>query len=582
VFYNKGQWRDGRAMNFPKTGYDWTLWLTLLMGLMAFWIWGGAYTIAPGHVGWVMSGLDTPTHYQGWQFFRHSTWWQWPIGNNPANGSDAPGTIVLSDSIPLVAIPFKLLSPLLPKDFQYFGLWALSCFFLQGWFARKLLGRLTNDPVVKLLGTAFFLSATIFLMRVYLHPALSAQWVLLAAFYLFFDTRFRALPWSILLCVTVLVHAYLFAMLLVLWFADLIQRLWRGEYTLTKVCVHCLITAFAVLALMWAAGYLVHSSTITAGIRSHLDLFFPLWTGIRVWGEWSRFLPASDMDLLAYDGFGYFGLGFILILLVAIASCVAHAAGKIHRQGSEVQPPSSWIAASVACGALFVYALGNKIYFSQRLLFSYPLVPWLDHFYDVFRASARMMWPTWYLLLFAVLYILLRSMPLRYVRYLLAFCLLVQFADLSKPVMDMRNKLAANHTWHSVMTSPLWVDLAVRYKHVGYLQPATIPVEWVTFVPSYHSVADFAAINGMTINIAYLARQDQEQMAKARAARIALLKRGLAEPETFYVVEDEPLWKQLICVPGSTLWYGTIDGLHIVVPDSLPDLSLESRAACGV
>ncbi|WP_458071342.1 DUF6311 domain-containing protein [Rhodanobacter sp. BL-MT-08] len=568
-------------MNFPKTGYDWTPWLSLLMGLVAFWIWGGAYTFAPGHLGWIMSGLDTPSHYQGWQFFRHSTWWQWPIGNNPANGSDAPGTIVLSDSIPLVAIPLKLLSPLLPDDFQYFGLWALSCFFLQGWFAGKLMGRLSSDPVVKLLGTAFFLGASIFLMRVYLHPALSAQWVLLAAFYLLFDSRFRANPWCVLLCAAVLVHAYLFAMLSVLWLADMVQRLWRREYPIAKTFFHGLVTTLMVLALMWAAGYLVHSSTITASIRSHLDLFFPLWTGIRVWGEWSRFLPASDMDLLAYDGFGYFGLGFILMLIFALAICVARAAGKIDREGVEKQPLSRWIAVWVACGLLLFYALGNKIYFAQRLLFSYPLATWLDHVYDIFRASARMMWPTWYLLLFVALYVLLRSIPVRYVRYLLAFCLLVQFADLSKPVMDMRSKLAADHRWHSAMTSTVWVDLASRYKHVGYLQPVAIPVEWVAFVPSYHSVADFAAINGMTINIAYLAREDQDQMAKARAARIGLLKRGLAEPETFYVVEDQPLWKQFICVPGSRLWYGTIDGLHIVVPDRLPDLSARPRAVCG-
>lgn len=572
---------NGPIMNFPKTWHDWTPWLALLMGLIAFWIWGGAYTLAPGRIGWVMTGFDTPTHYLGWQFFRHATWWQWPLGNNFANGSDTPGTIVLSDSIPLLALPLKVLSPLLPRDFQYFGLWALSCFFLQAWFGRKLMGRLTTDLVVQLAGTAFFLSATIFLIRVYLHPALSAQWLLLAGFYLFFDGRFRSLPWSILLCVAVLVHAYIFVMLLPLWLADLVQRLWRRDYTFIKACLHGLLTTAVVLILMWAVGYLVHSATLTAPIRSHLDLFFPLWTGIRVWGEWSRFLPASDMGVTAYDGFGYFGLGFILLLLASLASIATRAVGKIYKGGIEARPLSAWLAVSVACGVLFVYALGNKVYFSQKLLFSYPLTPWLDHFYDVFRASARMMWPTWYLLLIVVVYIFLRSMPLRYVRYLLVFGLMVQLADLSKPVMDMRSKLAANHTWHSVMTSPFWAELASRYKHVGYLQPATIPVVWVTFVPSYRSVADFAAINGMTINIAYLAREDQEQMAKARAARIALLEHGQTEPGTFYVIEDMPLWKKLICLPGSKSWYGTVDGLHIVVPESLPDSSAIPRATCG-
>ena len=569
-------------MNFPKTWRDWTPWLTLVMGLVAFWIWGGAYTLAPGHIGWVMAGLDTPTHYLGWQFFRHAPWWQVPLGSNFANGSDTPGTIVLSDSIPLLALLLKALSPLLPKDFQYFGLWALSCFFLQAWFGRKLVGRLTADPVVQLVGAAFFLSATIFLMRVYLHPALSGQWILLAGFYLFFDTKFRSYTWSSLLCIAVLVHAYIFVMLVTLWLSDLAQRLWRRDCTFAKACLHGLIATAAVLTLMSATGYLVHGSTLTATVRTHLDLFFPLWTGVRGLGEWSRFLPASDMDALAYDGFGYLGLGFILLLLASLVSMAARATGKFYGGEIEVMPLSAWIPVSFACGLLFVYALGNKVFFLQRLLFSYPLTPWVDHFYDVFRASARMMWPAWYLLLFAVFYMLLRSMRLRYMRYLLVFCLFVQLADLSKPAMDMRSKLAANHTWHSMMTSALWAELAFHYKHVVYMQPANIPVEWVTFVPSYRSVGDFAAINGMTINIAYLAREDKEQLAKARTARTALLEHGLAEPATFYVIEDEPLWKKLICVSGSASWYGTVDGLHIVVPDSPSDLSARPRAMCGV
>jgi hypothetical protein len=78
----------------------------------------------------------------------------------------------------------------------------------------------------------------------------------------------------------------------------------------------------------------------------------------------------------------------------------------------------------------------------------------------------------------------------------------------------------------------------------------------ITFLPSYREVAEYAAINNMTINIACLAREDEQKMALARDRRIALLKHGLAEPSTFYVIEDDPLRSQLICVPGSRLWYG--------------------------
>jgi len=70
-------------------------------------------------------------------------------------------------------------------------------------------------------------------------------------------------------------------------------------------------------------------------------------------------------------------------------------------------------------------------------------------------------------------------------------------------------------------------------------------------------------------------------MAAARAVRIALLSRGRAEPGTFYVIEDDSLWKQLLCVPDSTFWFGRVDGLKVIVPTSVPGLGKLPRDTCG-
>ena len=576
-----GTCRTPQIMNFLKIRICWVPWLTLLMGLLAFWAWAGARTLAPGHIGWIMSGVDTAQQYLGWQFFRQTPWWQWPLGANLAYGSDAPGSIVLADCIPLVALPLKALAHWLPKNFQYLGLWALACFLLQAWFARKLLQRLTDDAVIQLAGTAFFLSASIFLVRVYLHPALAAQWLLLAGFCLVLDKRFRALPWLSLLCIAVLVHAYLFVMLAALWAADLTQRLWRSEYIPVRIFAHAAITVAAVLPLMWAAGYFIPGSTIVAPIRPHLDLLFPFWTGIRGLGEWSWLLPASDLDILAYDGFGYLGLGFLLLLAFAICSSIARrlfSSGKI--QNISVTT-STWIILTGVCSVLFVYALGNKIYFAQKLLFAYPLPGWLERLYGTFRGAARMMWPLWYLLLITAIFLLLRGVRLRYARYVIVLCVLIQLGDLSKAAVDIRAATAKNQSWHSVLGAPVWSELAAHYRHVVYLQPSGFPAGMLTFMSSYRDVADYAATHDLTINVAYLAREDDQRIAAERSIRIGLLMKGQVEPSTFYVVADDPLWAKLICVPGSTQWYGTIDGLQLVVPEPPSSLQPMARATCG-
>lgn len=45
-----------------------------------------------------------------------------------------PVSIVYTDSIPLFALLFKILSPLLPANFQYFGLFELLSYALMGGF----------------------------------------------------------------------------------------------------------------------------------------------------------------------------------------------------------------------------------------------------------------------------------------------------------------------------------------------------------------------------------------------------------------------------------------------------------------
>ena len=72
--------------------------------------------------------------------FRRSAW-TWPPGLSPDYGLQFSSSIVFSDSVPLLAIPLKLLSPLLPAVFQYTGWWVLVCLVLHVWGAFALRAR---------------------------------------------------------------------------------------------------------------------------------------------------------------------------------------------------------------------------------------------------------------------------------------------------------------------------------------------------------------------------------------------------------------------------------------------------------
>lgn len=553
----------------------------LLMGLLAFWAWAGVYTLAPGHIGWIMAGMDTPQHYLGWQFFRHAPW-QWPAGVNPGFGSDAPGTIVLADSIPLMALLLKVFSPLLAADFQYLGLWAFSCFLLQAWFARKLLHRITDDVVVQLAGVGFFLTATIFLLRLYIHPALAAQWLLLAAFHQLLSERFRARSWILLLGLAVLIHAYLFVMVAGLWAADLVRRWLCGDRSFRQTSLHGATAASIVALLMWMAGYFVPGAPLTSNSRTYFDLVQPFWTGIKFFGEWSWFLPPMEMDQAAYDGFSYLGLGFIgLLLLAAIVVLAKSSITNAPMDAAKKIDASTWWAVSGACGLLFFYSLGNQVHFARHLLFSYTIPSWLNSVYGTFRANARMMWPAWYLLLLAVFYILLRRLRIGVVRYIVMVALLAQLCDLSKAAVDVRKRIAQSPPWHSPLASPVWASLPARITRVAYMNSIYRPPEMITFDGKYKVMADYAAKNGMSISLAYLARTDTARLARAHDARIGLLLHGRFEPATIYVVDDDGLWAKLSCLPHPDQWMGTVDGMRLLVPGTLAGFDSLPAATCN-
>jgi hypothetical protein len=107
-----------------------------VLGAVAFMVVTSGAILAPWNISWLTHG-DLAQSYLGWAFYRHAPW-SWPLGGSPDYGLEFHSSVYYSDSIPLLAIAFKLASPWLPEPFQYFGMWVLLCFVLQGMFGWRL------------------------------------------------------------------------------------------------------------------------------------------------------------------------------------------------------------------------------------------------------------------------------------------------------------------------------------------------------------------------------------------------------------------------------------------------------------
>jgi hypothetical protein len=126
----------------------------VVVGAIAFFASMGPAALDPTRLDWIfIGGLDTSMQFVGWHMFRYDD--SWPPAT-PPYGYPVGTSVALTDSIPIVALFFKVLSPLLPPDFQYLGLWLLLCFIMQAVLGVMQMRTCTSSVALQLLGAALF------------------------------------------------------------------------------------------------------------------------------------------------------------------------------------------------------------------------------------------------------------------------------------------------------------------------------------------------------------------------------------------------------------------------------------------
>lgn len=97
----------------------------MAIGLLLYLLMYGVERIIFTNVNWINNiGGDILQHYYGWQFYRDGDW-QMPLGLTDGMSYPSSISMLYTDSIPLLAIFFKLFRNILPETFQYLGLYGL-------------------------------------------------------------------------------------------------------------------------------------------------------------------------------------------------------------------------------------------------------------------------------------------------------------------------------------------------------------------------------------------------------------------------------------------------------------------------
>ncbi|PBS12312.1 hypothetical protein CMZ82_10090 [Lysobacteraceae bacterium NML93-0792] len=522
--------------------------IPIVVGIFALALVAGGKLLAPTNIAWLQHG-DAAQHYLGWVFYRSGPW-TFPLGLNPAFGLEMASSIVYSDSIPLLAILFKPFDSVLPEQFQYFGFWVLACFVLQAWFGFRLARLMTPDVVVRTLVCVFFTLAPPMLFRLGGHLALAGHFLLLAALYanLLRLVRPGMLVWALLVSVAALVHAYLLVMVLAVWFAGLLDRVLCREAAPARACLEVALVIGLLALVCWQAGYFAVSGGTTAwGYGFYrMNLLSPIDPD-----AWSRILPDLPGGEGDGEGFGYLGLGMMLVMLAGLAGLVTRrpAIRSVLRRHRMLV---------LAALLMMVYAWSDQLG-AGRYDLNLGYAGLLGGIHETFRASGRFFWIAYYLLMLAGIAAVVASYSLRQVRWILAVCLVVQIYDTSAGwrLLDAYRAPAAS-TWQTPLASDFWTSVEGGYDRLRSLPPANRAPAWSEF-------SALAAAEGMATDMVYLARINEPGFEAQRARTEAMLASGRFEPRTLYVL-DEGSTAQVRGVMGPRDFIAHVDGFSVLVP----------------
>ena len=538
-----------------------------LIGILCFICVYGVRILDFTYTGWLMNGdMDLKQHFLGWCHYRASDW-HVPIGLIDTLSYPTSVSVIWTDSIPLFAVIFKLLRGILPETFQYFGLFGLLCFVLQGGISILLVRKFTEDKAVCILSVPFFILSFTLLQRMYYHTALGAQWLLLLALLIWLyeervqTTVKKCAAWAGMGFLCVSIHSYFVPMVGLLMLGSLVDA-WLGkceggQSRLGGLSRNQKVSAFfkevglptvaycvaAFLNLLLLGAFYQNASPVGEGIGafcSNLNTFInslgnsAILQGLPLYGEFQ------------YEGFGYLGAGILLLLIVitvrtvrvmtARKMVVNRAFFRRHRRVTLLG-----LTALIFC----VLAVFPMVTLGDLKLFGVPYPGFIKTIMNIFRSNGRFIWTPMYILMLGAVVMTARAD--RYfpksdqkkdrmgIQILITVAVLIQILDVSKMVGEKQEYFAK--TEHSYQ--PVW-DMAdgelaeqlVDVKHFIFMYDEN---DWIM------DTAYYAYYHGMTQNNYYYARSYCEQINAQIEAYQQELEQGMVREDAVYIFRQQDL-----------------------------------------
>jgi hypothetical protein len=528
----------------------------------------------PRNIDWIFFAgnlEDGSLYWFGWEFFRWTNIIQYPLLDNYPYGEELNISLIYNDSIPIMSIFLKFFTNYLGFPFQFFGLWHLICIYLQALFTLKILDMFINSKRIKFLLISIILLTPVLVFSLLLnHASLFANWIIIASIYFYLKPKFKYSFWLTLIVVSLLTQAYLFAMILPIFIADLVQRVLKKELRISDLFKFLGITILLIASLFMLLGVETSKDTYHfyqgyGHFRMNLNSIFD--SSVSFVSEdnyeiyrFSRLMPdLKDTTSIAgsgdHEGFNFLGIPVISLLILSILN---------FKKGVLNFSRKNYIPILIISLLLLMFALTNKIIFNEILLITYPLPSFIKNFFATFRSSGRFFWPVLYIISFISFYSFTRLFNKKSCTIILSILLMITFID----SFEMYSKARAiksvklsykGPTWKQLLKDPEWDQLALKYSKVKFIYPDILPTDFTS------KVNLFAVSNGLSVNGGYLARVKKSTLLRVRKKLKDAITACNFENDSIYVFSDKELWhKASLCSPANKVL--EIDGIYVLGP----------------
>ncbi|HJT96975.1 MAG TPA: DUF6311 domain-containing protein [Rhodanobacteraceae bacterium] len=492
----------GQGLRVPR------FWIALAFGVVF-----AALTLDAGYVTgrgayWNAQLGDPAKGEIGWFYYARDGW-RFPVFDIGTYHDPEGGSIVLSDSLPLFALPAKAIYKLVDSPDErppiYTGIWVALCLVLQAVFASRLLRALgIRDFVAHVAGVALLCYLPIVMLR-FGQAALMAQFVLLFALEGYVRAKRVGLTrrdW-ILQCAlapfVLLVHPYLAAMCGCIVAATILDQWRERRIGFGGVAAAFGSIATLALALMFVGGFF----SAARGDFGDYGLY-----SLNLLSPWVPFpqtragmlLGITELPVIPgtnqWEGGAYLGLGVMLLGLLALPA-LADWRRNLMRHA----------VLFAMLIAVLAFAISQRIGIGAREVATLPIPDFLLHALSQFRGSGRFVWIAVYALAAA----LIAAIAARYgdrARWILVAAALLEIVDVWPMQAGVRAASASSAP--GTIDRAAWTRLIAAHRRIfvfpsfecggifGRDVPGTkfreIEIDWI------------AAERNVPINSAYLAR----------------------------------------------------------------------------